>query len=104
MKANENLRHDPVVNSKVREMLTERNAVIDELAPVVEQLEAIARKFPHRYVGDNSTILADRVLSQITRLRYELERYSAPDPDNETYVGNLSAFEYGSVFGTVTEK
>lgn len=100
--ANELRREDPWVRSRVREVLEERQELIESMEPYIRALEEIVHKLPYSTVNDTSIRLDSRVSNAVWNLRRE--HSSRGRGLSEAYVGNAAAFELGDAIVRREEK
>lgn len=104
MRADENRRDNPEINRKVKEMLDQRAAVMDEIGPLLDELLKLEKDYPYSYVREDAGTSIDmRVFDSLRTAKRNLEtsltsRGATPKSENSTYVRNLSAFRFGEIF------
>ena len=103
-KANEKNRHDPIINEKVRQVIIERNKKLEQVQKLAAELVEALKDYPYSYSDDPAARIYQSAAGTAWLANLDLQRIQPSNPDNETYVGNLSAFELGSYFSDVTEK
>ena len=97
MKANESARHDPAINERVKEIINERNAVLLRLEALAKEALTVAASYPYPEADGSGSVT--EALKDVRILNISISRaLNIPkSPDNETYVGNLSALYFSSI-------